>query len=113
MRLFDSRLLSRDEYQMAVIILETGALGKYDNVLFRPFKTKSPEGHISHVLYLPGSLKFMIMTGRGTFPTAFQPFLVAEPDYFWLTPCPKELMHEVKYIPAMLRKMRRAEARKI
>src|SRR5271166_758707 len=107
-RLFNPRPLSKDEFQTVAMILETGALEKYDGVLFQPFKARSPDGLIAHVLFLPGGLKFVI-TGHGNFPAMGQAYVMSEPNFFLLLPCPKRFMREVNFVPAMISKMRRAE----
>jgi hypothetical protein len=93
------------------MILETGALGKYDGVLFQPFKARTPDGLIAHVLFLPGGLKFTVITGQGSFPPIGQPYVISEPNSFLLVPCPKRFMREVNFVPAMIAKMRRSAKR--
>lgn len=110
-RLFNPRPLSKDEFQTVAMILETGALEKYDGVLFQPFKARSPDGLIAHVLFLPGGLKFTVITGHGNFPSFGQTYVMSEPNFFLLLPCPKRFMREVSFVPAMISKMRRAQKR--
>jgi hypothetical protein len=111
-RLFDPAPLRAHEFPTVAMRLDTEALGIYGGSLFQPFK-KNTRSSVSHVLYLTVGLKFVIITGRGSFPSFFQPYLINAPNSFLLVRCPKkkEFMPERDYVPAMIAKTRRAEAK--
>jgi hypothetical protein len=96
-----------DEFQTIAMILETGALGKYEETLFPPLRHKA--GVILHALYLGGGLKFLTRTGKQTFPLPVVEIVMNRPDHFLLVPCPKRHMREVNFVPHMMKNMRRAQ----
>jgi hypothetical protein len=103
-RLFDPTPLTADEFPTVATRLETDALGRYSDVLFQPFKARTPDGLNSHVLFLPLGLKFPTITGRGNFPSIFRGFVIGEPNFFVLYECRKRFMRELDYVPAMIGK---------
>lgn len=109
-RLFDSSPLRADEFQTTAMRLDIDALKRFRGTMFQPLKERQ-YGLITHVLYLPPDLKFNIVTGRGNFPPIFRPVLITESDHFHLFECPKKLMPERDYDPAMIGKMFRAETK--
>src|SRR5258707_2681557 len=50
-RLFDSKPLLPEEFPTTAMILETGALEKYDGMLFPPSKDRMANGPITHTLF--------------------------------------------------------------
>jgi hypothetical protein len=106
-RIFDPTPLTGNEFPITAMRLPMEALGKYKDMLFQPLRERI-YGLISHILYLPPNLKFVIATGRGNFPTVFRKFLITDPNFLYLLDHPEELMVERKFVPAMIEKMRGA-----
>ena len=106
-RLFDPTPLRPNEFPTTAVRLETAALGRYTDVLFQPFRSRTPDRLNSHILYLPPSLKFMIITGQGDFPAIFRGYVVSDPSFFLILEIRKQFIREGKYVPAMIAKMRR------
>ena len=110
-RLFDdSSPLRADEFPTTAMRLNVDALRRFRGMMFQPLRERY-YGLITHVLYLPPDLKLNIVTGRGDFPSIFRGLVITEPDHFHLFEFPKELMPERDFGPAMITKMRRAEAK--
>jgi hypothetical protein len=103
-RIFDATPLRPDEFPMVAVRVDTRALGAFSGVLFEPFRRRN-----HHVLFLPGGLRFMVITGQGSFPGIFQSHLINDPKQFRLVYCPKEFMIERDYVPTMIAKLRKAE----
>jgi hypothetical protein len=106
-RMFDASPLAPNEFPTTAMRLDLAGLDKYQDMLFQPLQSRI-YGLISHTLYLRPDLKFIIATGGGDFPSIFRPFLITDPSFFYLLDCPKGLMLEQKFVPAMIEKMRRA-----
>jgi hypothetical protein len=103
-RVFNSTPLGPDEYQMAAVRVDARALGDFSGVLFQPFSVRN-----HHILFLPGGLRFMTITGKDTFPPEFHGHLIGDPASFSLIYCPKKFMIERDYVPQMIDKLRKAE----
>jgi hypothetical protein len=108
-RIFDSAPLLPNEFQTIAMILETGALGKYEDTLFPPLRNKGKFGIILHTLYLGGGLKFLTATGKQTFPALANAIVMNHPDHFLLVPCLKRYMREVNFVPHMLKNLLQAQ----
>jgi hypothetical protein len=104
-RIFDPRPLQPDEFPITAARLQMDALGKYQDLIFEPLKGRI-HGLISHVLYLPPDLKFVIATGRGSLPDIFRPLLMTDPSFFYLLDNPKGLMIEPAFLRGIIGKLR-------
>jgi hypothetical protein len=108
-RIFDPPL-KPDEFPTTAMRLSVEVLGPRGDMLYQPLKERI-YGLITHVLYLPPDLKFLIVTGGGNLPLAFRGFLITEPSFFYLLDCPKNLARERELFPAMVKKMRKAKGK--
>jgi hypothetical protein len=108
-RIFSPAPLLPNEFPITAARLQMDALGKYRDILFEPLKGRI-HGLISHVLYLPPNLKFVVATGRGTLPHVFNPLLMTDPSYFYLLDNPKSVMIEPAFLRSIIGKMRSASS---
>jgi hypothetical protein len=82
--------------------LDPAAYGKYRDMLFQPFLARI-HGLLTHTLYLPPDLKFLVVTGGGNFPSQFLSLTFSQPDHFYLMECPEELTVERDFLSALIR----------
>jgi hypothetical protein len=105
-RLADSSPLSCDEFPVLIFQFEKDALGPYSGVLFCPHRTRLPGGCNMQNLYLP-RLKVMMITDKRIPSESFRALMIQHPDSFNLWICPKSLMREYSFIPAIHERYRR------